>query len=250
MTDAVPPSSSAPSAARTVGPSTVDLLVLWAGIPALGAGLAYGVLRLAGWYTGLPWAPFQGPARLVDELLGERGALGVAIALGLGALAGAVFAGFARRDIAVVTVAPERASVVLHGTATELDRAEVTSVYVDRKALVVLGGPDGAGELAHAVTELGTPRLADAFRAQGWPWCDEDPYAGALRRWVPGDESLPASADAVLRARAVMLEAGTSDDVADLRRELSRLGVVVRDVDKKQYWRPARPGGVRGAGTA
>jgi len=242
-----------------VGPSVLDRALLWGASPVLGALLAYGLLRLAGWLTGLSWAPFQGPARLVDELLGERGLLGVVICLVVGAAAGLVFAAYAVRDIAVVTVERERASVVLRGDRTELARERVTAVFVDRKDLVVLGvrpGPDGdprdgrAVELAHLRTELATDRLAVAFRSCDWPWCDEDPWSGDFRRWVPGDPALPASADAVLRARAAMLDAGKGTDAADLRRELARLDVVVRDVEKAQHWRPAAspgpgPGGRR-----
>lgn len=90
-------------------------------------------------------------------------------------------------------------------------------------------------------TELATDRLAAAFRSRGWPWHDDDPWAEEFRRWVPGDPSLSPGADAVLRARAAMVESGKTSDAADLRRELARLDVVVRDVDKIQHWRPASP---------
>lgn len=249
--DLAPPGPDAARSPRVVvGPTTLDRALLWGGSPVLGALLAYGLLRLAGWMTGLPWAPFQGPARLVDELLGERGLLGVVICLVVGTGAGLAFAAYALRDIAVVTVDAERASVALRGARTELARARATAVYVDRKELVVLGlrtpADDGPGdalavELVHVRTELATGRLAAAFRSCGWPWRDDDPWAGDFRRWVPGDPALPPSADAVLRARAAMLEADKSTEAADLRRELARLDVVVRDVGKAQHWRPAAP---------
>lgn len=244
--DAAPPDATTPDDARpdpsVVRPTALDLAVLWTVLPLLGAGIAYGVLRVAGWYAALPVAPLQGPARMVDEMLADRGALGTAVALALGAGAGLLLAGYVRRDIAVVTVDPERASIVLRDVTTDLARSEVTDVFVDRKALVVLGVRDGAasGELAHVATELDAPRLETAFRVQGWPWRDADPYAQEFRRWVPGDEALPTSADAVLRARSSMLEAKKVDDAADLRRELGRLGLVVRDVGTVQHWRAAQ----------
>lgn len=241
-TPAPEPSDRPGAQASVVGPTTTELVVLWGGAPLLGAGLAYGAVRLAGWYAGLPWAPFQGPAELVDDMLAARGVLGTLVAVVLGAAAGLLLAGHVREDTAVVTVDADRLGVVRRGATTEVARAEATDVFVDRAALVVLGERDGhgPGELAHVVTELETPRLAAAFRAQGWPWRDEDPHAGVFRRWVTGDPALPPSADAVLRARSAMLDAGKDDDVADLRRELGRLGVVVRDVGTVQHWRPAR----------
>lgn len=262
-------SSDAPT---VVGPTALDRRLLWGGSPVLGALLAYGALHLAGWMAGLPWAPFQGLARVIDELLGERGTLGVAICLVLGAGAGLVFAAHAVRDIAVLTLDAEHATVALRDERVTLDRDRVTAVLVDRKDLVVLGrrapsatdrrastavrlSPRGAGdgtgtgnredhetpvvELLHVRTELATARLAAAFRAHGWPWHDGDPWAQEFRRWVPGDPELPPSADAVLRARAAMLQADKTSDAADLRRELARLDVVVRDVDKIQHWRRA-----------
>ncbi len=239
-----PPASSPPV---TVGPTPLDRGVLWIGSPVLGALLAYGLLRLAGWMTGLPWVPFQGPARLVDELLGERGLLGIVICLVVGVVAGLAFAAHAVRDIAVVTVDAGRASVALRGDRTEVSRDRVTDVFVDRKDLVVLGVRTTSArdarvvELAHVRTELATDRLAAAFRTVGWPWHDADPHLARFRRWVPGDPALPPSADAVLRARASMLDADKAADAAELRRELARLDVVVRDVDKTQHWRPATP---------
>ncbi|MFF2833416.1 hypothetical protein ACFVSK_16765 [Cellulosimicrobium cellulans] len=262
-----------PDAPTVVGPTALDRSLLWGGSPVVGAVVAFGVLHLAGWMAGLPWAPFQGLARAIDELLGERGALGVGICLAVGALAGLAFAAHAVRDIALVTVDPERTTVTLRDERTELDRGDVTAVLVDRKDLVVLGRraaapvdrpaspvspaarastsaagtakgvPDDAPvvELLHVRTELATDRLATAFRSHGWPWHDDDPWEEEFRRWVPGDPSLPPSADAVLRARAAMLQSDKTSDVVDLRRELARLDVVVRDVDKVQHWRPATP---------
>ncbi|MFE6237140.1 hypothetical protein [Cellulosimicrobium sp. NPDC057862] len=268
-----PDGSASPDVPTAVGPTALDRWLLWGGSPVVGAVVAFGVLHLARWVAGLPWAPFQGLARAIDELLGERGALGAGICLAVGAVAGLAFAAHAVRDIAVVTVDPEHVTVILRDDRAELDRDHVTAVLVDRKDLVVLGrrapaptdrqasprspaapaSTSDAGtaegtphdvpvvELLHVRTELATGRLAAAFRSHGWPWHDDDPWADEFRRWVPGDPSLPPSADAVLRARAAMLRSDKTADAAELRRELARLDVVVRDVDKVQHWRPATP---------
>ncbi|WP_425388254.1 CysS/YqeB C-terminal domain-containing protein [Amycolatopsis taiwanensis] len=54
------------------------------------------------------------------------------------------------------------------------------------------------------------------------------------RTWTP-------AANALLNARARALRKSESgDDAKDLRTELARLGVVVKDQDKKQYWRLAK----------
>ncbi|MFJ7078113.1 hypothetical protein [Streptomyces sp. NPDC098781] len=52
---------------------------------------------------------------------------------------------------------------------------------------------------------------------------------------LPG---LPEGADALMRARAAARERdGGADDSRELRGELLKLGVVVRDEGKRQYWR-------------
>jgi len=55
---------------------------------------------------------------------------------------------------------------------------------------------------------------------------------------LPG---LPEGAGALLRARAQALEKRKDREVAELRRELGRLGVVVRDEKRRQYWRTITP---------
>ena len=57
---------------------------------------------------------------------------------------------------------------------------------------------------------------------------------------MEADPDLPQAADAFLRARARALRDDKKDDAAELRDELAKLGVVVRDEKKKQYWRPQR----------
>ncbi|WP_442930243.1 CysS/YqeB C-terminal domain-containing protein [Micromonospora sp. LH3U1] len=46
-----------------------------------------------------------------------------------------------------------------------------------------------------------------------------------------------AGADALLRARERAVRRDRRDDARELRRELGLIGVVLRDEDKRQYWR-------------
>jgi len=120
----------------------------------------------------------------------------------------------------------------------------VAAVFLDGKDLVVLG-PDTA-ELARERTDHGADRLRGAFEAHGYRWCDADPHRDAFQRWVDGMPGLEQHAQAVLRARRTALEAKDTDDGAELRAELARLGVVVREEGHRQYWRPVPRGGAQG----
>ena len=48
---------------------------------------------------------------------------------------------------------------------------------------------------------------------------------------------MPADANAVFAARQEALKGGDDRDITELREELARLGFVVRDDHKRQYWR-------------
>jgi hypothetical protein len=148
-----------------------------------------------------------------------------------------VFAYLGAAESLTVTVSDDRVAMTRGGTTTEIERAAVSAVFLDDKKLVLLDA-EGA-ELARETSESGAAdRLRDAFVGHGFPWRAEgDPFRDTFRRWVEDTPDLPVGADALLKARAKALSKGERADLAELRAELARLGVVVRDERKRQYWR-------------
>jgi hypothetical protein len=67
-----------------------------------------------------------------------------------------------------------------------------------------------------------------------------DPRKDEYRRWVEDLPDLPAGANAILKARARALDRGDKEDAAQLRQELGKLGIVVREESKHRFWRRAR----------
>jgi hypothetical protein len=220
-----------------VAESALVPALLWVGFPALGAGAGWLLLSIAGWVASLPRAPMQGLFKLAASVPEPQGTIG---ALALGVLAGAVLAHLGVQDMLAVTVSDRRVTVRRGGgPAREIDRASVDAVFLDGKRLVLVG-PAGE-ELAREASDLDAGRLADAFRGHGYPWRpDGDPYKDEFRRWVEDTPGLPAGANALLKARERALDKGDSDDAADLRAELAKLGIVVREEKKRQYWRTTR----------
>lgn len=103
---------------------------------------------------------------------------------------------------------------------------------------------EGSGRCAGATAshDLGGPALRAAFEGHGYPWRTEDPYAAQYRPWVPGAPDLPEGAEALLDNRAQALnEEDNAEQLRDYRRELARLGVVVRDSGGRQHWRAIDP---------
>jgi hypothetical protein len=135
-----------------------------------------------------------------------------------------------------VTVTDDTVTLVRGGTTRSYGRPDVDAAFVDGKDLVLLAR--SGLELARERSDLRPERLAAALTRHGYRWrADGDPYREEFRLWVPDTPGLPSAANALLAARARALEKKAQDDVAELRAELLRLGVVVRDEQKRQYWR-------------
>lgn len=217
-----------------VSPRMGELALVWGGFPLIGAGVGWLLTAIAGAVAGLPWVPGQDWFRLLAKLPRPEVELG---ALALGALAGLVVAGIAAWEQLRVVVAADSVRLRCDGQDQDVPRRAVRAVFLDRRDLVLLGEADE--ELARERCDLGAERLAAAFRRHGWPWVQADPHRDAYRLWVEGLPGLPAGADALLRARQRAVDRNRRDDARELRRELARLGVVVRDERKRQYWRLA-----------
>ncbi|WP_199433835.1 YqeB family protein [Qaidamihabitans albus] len=228
-----------PAARRptVVAEPTWVFALLWVAFPLLGAGAGWLVRLAADWLVSLPWAPMQGPAELVSSLPEPHVTIGL---VALGALAGLVVAFLARHESLTVEVARDRVVLARKGAAHEVPGESVAAAFLDGKDLVLLGSD--TGELARESSDVDAERLAAAFREHRYRWLDDDPYREEFRRWVPDTPGLPAGANALFTARERALgRGGSEEDARELRDELAKLGVVVRDAEKRQYWRLARP---------
>lgn len=207
-------------------------LIRWVGLPG-GCAVVVWLLKLAaGWLVTLRWVPFKGPLELIDSIPEPAATLG---ALGIGLIIGVVLALMAHSESLTVTVADDQVVLTDGDNRTStFPREQVSAVFRDKSRLVLLG-PDTA-ELARQPHDLDVARLADAFRAHGYPWTDADPHAERYSRWVPDMPGLPVGANALFTAR----DKADSDDSRELRTELAKLGVLVRDDKGKQYWRLAK----------
>ncbi|MFD6164051.1 hypothetical protein ACFWFR_02600 [Oerskovia sp. NPDC060287] len=247
------PTPTPPSASTTprtpeetvVGCSSADTLFLRAVLPVLGAAAGVGLRWLAAWMSGLSWAPWQGIARSVDTLADRWGACTVVGLAIVGAIVGAVFAQHLVETMGRVAVTSTGAGFKTKDTLETLGRSEVTDVFADGKEIVLLRGER---EVARWSADLPSAEVRAAFDTHGWPWRETgDPFRAAYRPWAAGDLGLPAGADALLRARAGLIDAGKDDHVRELRADLAAIGVVVRDEGTVQLWRPVAPAAPTGA---
>ncbi|WP_254549200.1 YqeB family protein [Catellatospora tritici] len=206
---------------------------VWAGFPLAGAGVGWLLRAVAGWVAGLAWAPLQGPFRLVASI---REPYGTLAAVGVGALLGLGVALLATLEVLVLVIDDDAVALRRGGVErARFGRPAVRGVFIDLKHLVLLGA-DGA-ELDRQECDLDVERVRAAFERHGYRWLPGDPHAAHYRRWVDGDPDLTGPAGALLRARQRAVDRGEDRDRDEFRAELARLGVVVRDEGKRQYWR-------------
>ncbi|MGY5125437.1 YqeB family protein [Streptomyces nigrescens] len=199
----------------------------------LGAGAGWLVKVLAEWLVTLSWAPMQGPAKLLTSVPEPWLTVGL---LSAGTALGLIVGLIAQHEELSVVVSDERVTLTRKAKGQEFARDRVARVFLDGKQLVLLDAD--TGELARETCELNAQRVADAFSAHGYSWADQDPYKDDFRRWVSDMPGLPQGANALLKARAQLLDKKSStEDLRELREELASLGVVVRDEKRRQYWR-------------
>jgi hypothetical protein len=203
-------------------------VLVWIGVPAAGTGAA----MLVGLLAGVDWLP--GPFGIVGEL---PGVVITYVVPAIGAVLGLVLAAMIDAESLTVRVSPAEVLLTRPGHRRSVPRGDIAVAFPDRDKLVLLGRT--GRELAREPSLYPVQRLRPAFAEHGIPWADEDPYLEAYRRWVPDLPDLSPTANAILTARQKALKSGDEDEQRDLRDELGRLGIVVRDVKKRQFWRNA-----------
>ncbi len=206
--------------------------LIWLAAPALGGALGWVLSRAAGWLATLSWVPWHGA---IERLARLPATATTVTTVAVGVVAGLVFAAAAAAEAPAVEFAPGGAVVLRKGSADRVVTGPVRGAHLDDGRLVLLGA--GGAELARERTDLGAKALAAGFRSHGLAWYDADPYAARFRRWVPGLPGLPPGADALLAARDRAVRSGDATDADQLRDELLRLGVAVREERRRQFYR-------------
>ncbi|MEV4003025.1 hypothetical protein [Actinomadura sp. NPDC049753] len=224
---------SHPDAPTTLARSAWAQGTLYAAAAVLLAGVAWLLNPLANWLVGLERAPMRGPAELLVSIPEPWLTIGL---VALGALGGTALIFFDSLEQTSVTVSGERVILERTGHFQEIARQQVGHVFRENDRLVLLGLK--GEEIAREKCDLSARRLAAAFTEHGYAWVAGDPYEDEFRIWFPKTPELPELANALLAARAdAMKSSDSGDSVKELRRELARIGIVIRDRGRQQYWR-------------
>ncbi|MFD8121506.1 hypothetical protein ACFV3T_10445 [Streptomyces albidoflavus] len=225
-----------PGPATELGPSAGEQIFVSLVFLVGGAGLGWLLELLASWLVTLPWAPMQGPAELITSIPQPGLTIGLVV---VGALVGLV-AGFAvQQDELKLSISGEAVRLTRKENEQYVPGSGIAAAFLDDKQLVLLGRKDE--ELAREKCDLGGDKLSAAFSAHGYTWIEQDPHRAEFRPWVSGTPGLPEGANALFTARQHALKKSkTGDEQRELREELAKLGLVVRDDKGRQYWRETR----------
>ncbi len=217
---------------------TSNRIVVAVGFPALGALAGWLLKLLANWSASWPWVPWEGPVKIIN---GAPEPAATLVSLAIGAVVGTVVVFLAEYGYVTVTIENDQIKLARGESSQTVPRASVGAVFADGKRLVVLGGrgEELAVEAKNEGADLPTiAQLAEGFQAHGYPWMPGgDPYRAEYKRWVEDMPNLPPGANALFKARATALEKEDEKNIAELREELAKLGLVVRDTDDRQWWR-------------
>ncbi len=206
---------------------------LWVAFPLVGAAAGWLLAQLPGWAEGKS-LPFS---RLLEAIYEHSGTVMTLIVVAIGAVVGVLVTLTAYDEVVSIEISDTGVEVKTADQARSYRRDQIDSVFADGKTLVLQARD--TSELVRQKTDHKPARLQAAFQAHGYPWHENDPHEAEFSRWVDGVPGLGDHGNAILRARQIAIDADKSSDIVELHAEAAKVGVVVRDVKKRQYWRLA-----------
>lgn len=137
-----------------------------------------------------------------------------------------------------MTITDQEVTMKRYDKEVQLQKSEISAIYMDRKDIVVLG--QKGEELYRAQTDVKLLKIEAALLEHRFPWKTKDPYQSDYQRWVPEHPDFPASVNSLLAAREKALKEDDEKEAAILRNDLADKGAAIRDEDKRQYVRMIR----------
>src|SRR5690625_2061719 len=156
----------------------------------------------------------------------------------VGVIAGIIFTSYAFNESLKVTISDAEVKLDVKGRVKTIEKKDIFTIFMEGKYLILLGA-DG-GELYRGQLESKKELAENAFKHHGYPWADADPFENQYLRWVNDYPDLSTYINTLLSARERALKNDETEEAEILRKDLTKLGVVIRDKDKRQYVRTIR----------
>lgn len=215
-----------------LGLTKTDKVILVILPPILGALLGWFMPVIVDWVMKLPMIPFEG----VFDFISSFESFWVSIiGLIIGAIAGMIFTVYAFNETLKIIITDEKVNLMLGNNEHTFLRKDISAVFMEKKKLIIL---DSEGrELFRGVSDSKASQIAEAFLNHRYPWQEKDPFDDQYMRWVENLPGFSQHANALLNARERAIKDDNEEEAAVLRKDLAKLGVVIRDDDKRQYVR-------------
>lgn len=218
-----------------LGLSRSDKSILIIIPPILGALLGWFMPTIAGWLVKVPLIPFKGPLEWIATLEGNWLSI---IAMIVGVIAGIIFTLYVFHESLKITISDSEVKLEIKEKDETIEKKDIFAIFMEGKYLTFLG-VDGV-ELYREQSDEKTELVEDAFKYHGYSWAGADPFENQYQRWIADYPDLPSHVNALLSAREHALKNDEDEEAQILRKDLAKLGVVIRDKDKRQYVRIIR----------
>ncbi|MFF3103422.1 YqeB family protein [Viridibacillus arvi] len=214
--------------------SKADKLFLWLMLPLIGLVIGYFLPPISEWASKLEWVPFQGPFKLVASL---NAGWVIFATMAFGLLAGIILTLLIYDEILNIYISEDTLVFKIGKVEMKFLKDDISYIYIDHKDLVVIGHE--GQEIFRYKKEISTKILKEELGELGYLFKDGNPYKEQFKKWVPGLTDLSLEADALLKAREMMLKNDNSEEVLQIAIELWKLHVSVKEIEAKQYYRVA-----------
>ncbi|HLR04163.1 MAG TPA: hypothetical protein VK111_15590 [Virgibacillus sp.] len=215
-----------------LGLSLRDKVIFIVVASMIGSVAGYFIKIIAKWAAKIPILPFSG---ILERIADWDSTYAPIIGVVIGLLAGIVFCINAFNETLHMTVTDEAVTFRFREKEETFNASDIGTVYMDNKVLVVLNR-DGA-ELYRGKPDASRLKIADAFRHHDYRWEEQDPYYNQYKRWVPDHPDFSGHVNAMLAGRKKMLKDKKTEEAENLRKVLTKDGIVIRDKKKHQYVR-------------
>jgi len=114
-------------------------------------------------------------------------------------------------------------------------KSEIKEIFVEDNTIVIIGNK--GQELLSEKTDIKRNKIKEIFLYHHYPWSEQDPYVDEFALWTLEDNTFGEKANAILYERRNAIREGEKKKVKNLKKDLSELGIVVKDRNEDQYVR-------------
>lgn len=226
-----------------IGISRIEKILWFIGFSIIGAVLGYFLKNILSWVNSNE--RFSNHKRLslitkiTDFLNSTFGEWAILLFIITGVVIGIYLAKMLLRESPIISISNHNIDIDNDLESLTFIRDEIQDIYYDDDELVIISS--SGHELLRESYDIKKETLKKAFRNHSYPFNLLDPYKACFKLWSASVDELSPPGNALMKARALAIKNIDEEEIIDIREELSKLGVIVKDNDTKQYWRFVTP---------